>query len=76
VAVLEIERMPATHFRCPDGGTIEIDKCLEENGCRLKFRCATRSYLMMVSRQRPITWKCPACGFTIQTQTIEGEQDA
>ena len=29
--------MPATCFRCPDGGVMEIKDCL--NGCRMKQRC-------------------------------------
>lgn len=44
--------MPARYFTCPDGGRIEIVECLKEGGCRMPNRCATRSYLKMVSSER------------------------
>lgn len=44
--------MPLRWFECPDGGRIEVQKCLTEGGCRMANRCATRSYLKMVSAER------------------------
>lgn len=44
--------MPATHFRCPDGNEIKIEKCLEGQGCRLQKRCATLPYLRLVGWDR------------------------
>jgi len=44
--------MPASHFRCVDGETILIDQCLKDGGCRMKERCATRSYLRLIGFDR------------------------
>lgn len=44
--------MPAKWFLCPDGQTIEIDKCLKNNGCRMSNRCATRPFLRLVGFDR------------------------
>jgi len=58
--------MGAKWFLCPDGERIEIIDCLKEGGCRMGERCATRSYLQMVRRERPWTGK-PST-----TQLIQG----
>lgn len=47
--------MPATRFKCPDSETIEIAKCLENQGCRMGQRCATRPFLRLVGFDRK--WK-------------------
>jgi len=47
--------MPAKWFICPDEQRIEIDKCLEFGGCRLKNRCAPIAYLRAASFDRK--WK-------------------
>ena len=44
--------MPAHWFRCPDGVTIEISKCLQNNGCRMAERCGTRPFLRLVGYDR------------------------
>ena len=44
--------MPAKWFKCPDGETIEIAKCLSHNGCRMAERCATRPFLRLVGYDR------------------------
>lgn len=49
--------MPIKWFICPDGDRIEIERCLSESGCRRDNRCATRSYLKLVSRERVWTGK-------------------
>lgn len=57
--------MPAKWFECQDGRKIEIQACL--NGkCRMKNRCADRSYLQLVSREREWT------GTPSTTQLISG----
>ena len=58
--------MPAKWFRCPDGQKIEINDCLCEGACRMPNRCATRSYLRLVSRER--VWN----GTPSTTQLIRG----
>lgn len=45
-------KMPAKFFKCPDGETVEINKCLEVKGCRMKSRCATLPYLRLVGFDR------------------------
>lgn len=45
--------MPAKWFRCSDGETIEIDKCLTK--CRMPERCATRPFLRLIGFDRE--WK-------------------
>lgn len=50
-------------FTCPDNERIETQACLAESGCRMRNRCATRSYLQLVSKQRPLIYKCPQCGY-------------
>jgi hypothetical protein len=57
-------------FECPDGVKIEIDECLSEGGCRMGERCATRSYLRLISKERPWTGK-PST-----TQLIRGTLEA
>lgn len=47
--------MPITGFICPDGGTIDIQNCLNHDGCRLKKRCMSRATLAQISSQRPYT---------------------
>lgn len=49
--------MPLVGFICPDNGRICVSDCLKEGGCRMKDRCATRSYLRLASSQRPWTGK-------------------
>ena len=44
--------MPAKWFKCPDDGIIEIQKCLSNNGCRMKSRCATRPFLRLIGFDR------------------------
>lgn len=44
--------MPAKWFRCPDGQTIEIERCLSSRGCRMKERCGPIPYLRMVGYDR------------------------
>lgn len=53
-------------FICPDKQRIEIVDCLKEGGCRMGARCATRSYLQLVSKDRP--WN----GRPSTTQLIQG----
>ena len=45
-------KIPAKNFLCPDGNEIEIAKCLEVNGCRLRSRCATLPYLNLIAFDR------------------------
>lgn len=58
--------MPVKEFRCPDGERIEIAECLQEGGCRMANRCATRSYLRMAASDRE--WR----GKPSTTQLIGG----
>jgi len=58
--------MPLRWFICPDNTRIEFKDCLKEGGCRMGSRCASRSYLHMVSQDRVWTGK-PSC-----TQLIQG----
>jgi hypothetical protein len=53
--------MPLTHFICPDGAKIEVAECLKEGGCRMGDRCANRSYLKLVSKERDLRWRCDVC---------------
>lgn len=53
--------MPLEKFICPDLGVISYKKCLEQNGCRMGERCATRSYLQLVANERPLRFNCPEC---------------
>ncbi len=62
--------MPLKNFICTDGIEIDYHKCLEEGGCRMKARCATRSYLRLVSNERVWTGK-PST-----TQLIQGTKAA
>lgn len=48
--------MPWTHFECPDGQTILIEKCIEKGGCRMSDRCVSRPTCILFSRSRR-TWK-------------------
>lgn len=47
--------MPIKWFICPDNQRIEIAECLKEGNC--KDRCATRSYLQLISKERKWTGK-------------------
>lgn len=58
--------MPAKDFICPDSGKVSIDDCLQETGCRMSNRCATRSYLRLISQERKWT------GRPSTTQLING----
>jgi hypothetical protein len=58
--------MPLRWFICPDNERIEVAACLKEGGCRMGNRCASRSYLMLASSERP--WK----GKPSTTQLING----
>jgi hypothetical protein len=58
--------VPLKHFICPDNEKIEVADCLKEGGCRMGTRCATRSYLKLVSRER--VWS----GRPSTTQLIQG----
>lgn len=44
--------MPAKWFRCNDSETIEIEKCLSHQGCRMASRCATLPFLRLVGFDR------------------------
>jgi hypothetical protein len=44
--------MPSRWFKCPDKETIEISKCLENQGCRMDKRCATRPFLRLIGFDR------------------------
>lgn len=52
--------MPATHFYCPDGRTVEIKACLSTNGCRMSNRCATRPYLELIGFDREFKGVSPS----------------
>ena len=62
--------MPLINFICPDNQKISVVECLKEGGCRMGERCATRSYLKLVSAERPWTGK-PST-----TQLIRGTLEA
>jgi len=62
--------MPLKNFICPDGVEIPYQECLKEGGCRRHERCATRSYLRLVSKERPWT------GRPSTTQLIQGTMQA
>jgi hypothetical protein len=62
--------MPLTEFICPDNEKIKVSDCMQEGGCRMGERCATRSYLKFVSRERVWTGK-PST-----TQLIRGSREA
>jgi hypothetical protein len=62
--------MPLINFICPDNQKISVVECLKEGGCRMGERCATRSYLKLVSAERPWTGK-PST-----TQLIRGNLEA
>jgi hypothetical protein len=53
--------MPLRWFICPDNERIEVAACLKEGGCRMGNRCASRSYLMLASSERPLHWVCSEC---------------
>lgn len=44
--------MPAKWFRCSDNETIEIERCLAWQGCRMDQRCATQAFLELVGFDR------------------------
>lgn len=44
--------MPAKWFKCPDSKTIEISKCVQPGGCRMKERCATIPFLTLIGYDR------------------------
>ena len=52
--------MPSTKFKCPDGQTIEIQRCLENKGCRMSSRCATLPYLRLVGFDREFKGVSPS----------------
>lgn len=58
--------MPLVGFICPDGEKILVKECLTEGGCRIKERCASRTYLRVASLERPWT------GTPSTTQLIGG----
>lgn len=58
--------MPIKWFICPDKERIETTACLAQGGCRMGARCATRSYLQLVRKERPWT------GRPSTTQLING----
>jgi len=62
--------MPLRWFECPDREKIEVKDCLKEGGCRMGNRCATRSYLQLVSKERAWT------GRPSTTQLIQGTMAA
>jgi len=62
--------MPLISFICPDKTKIPVGDCLKEGGCRMGNRCATRSYLQLVSKERKWTGK-PST-----TQLIQGSMCA
>lgn len=62
--------MSLKYFICPDNQKIEIKDCFAKGGCRMGERCATRSYLQLVSRERPWT------GRASTTQLIQGTLQA
>lgn len=62
--------MPIKWFTCPDNVRIETDNCLNEGGCRMGDRCASRPYLQLVRKDRPWTGK-PST-----TQLIQGTLQA
>ncbi len=62
--------MPLRYFICPDKQKIEVKDCLKEGGCRMGNRCATRSYLQLVAKERPWT------GRPSTTQLIQGTLQA
>jgi hypothetical protein len=62
--------MPLKHFICPDAVKIRLEECLKEGGCRMRNRCATRSYLRLVASERP--WN----GKPSTTQLIQGTMQA
>ena len=62
--------MPLTTYICPDNGRISIADCLKEGNCRMKSRCASRSYLRLVARERK--WR----GKPSTTQLIKGTMEA
>lgn len=44
--------MPVKFFICPDRQQILVTDCLQEGGCRMGDRCATRTYLQMCRSER------------------------
>lgn len=62
--------MPLKYFICPDNVRLDKDDCLKESGCRLGNRCATRSYLRLVAKDRKWTGKAST------TQLIQGTMQA
>jgi len=49
--------MPLKWLICLDNQRIEVQDCLKEKGCRMGDRCATRSYLQLISKERVWTGK-------------------
>ncbi|MBM2828697.1 MAG: hypothetical protein HW408_1229 [Actinobacteria bacterium] len=56
--------MPWVDFECPDGGKIQIEKCLVS--CRMGARCVAKPTLMLMSKRRE--WK----GKISATQGLNG----
>ena len=48
-------KIPSRWFLCPDQEEIEIAKCLQPKGCRMKERCAALPYLRLIGYDRE--WK-------------------
>ena len=47
--------MPLKYFKCPDGGTIDVDDCLSK--CRMDIRCASPPTLLaIVKGDRDRAW--------------------
>lgn len=44
--------MPAAFFKCPDGGEVEIAKCLEHGSCRMGERCLSTRLLAAIGFDR------------------------
>jgi hypothetical protein len=57
-------------FNCPDGGFIEVPKCLTPNGCRVGERCMSLRNLLLIGNERVWT------GTPSVTQLINGTRMA
>jgi len=59
-----------TKYICPDGGEIELSKCITDGGCRMANRCICRPMLKRMAEQR--VWK----GVPSTTQLLKGTRQA
>jgi hypothetical protein len=59
-----------TKYICPDGGEIELNKCITDGGCRMANRCICRPMLKRMAEQRE--WK----GVPSTTQLLKGTRQA